>query len=106
MTSRGAERRRAARAAPQTAAWQAEALVRPGLSVQVLDISSWGALVECSGRLRPGRLAELQLTSLDGERRLVARGLVGRCRVTGLAPLRYQGAIAFERPLTAGGEPG
>jgi hypothetical protein len=95
----GLDRRRAVRAEPGDTPWQAAAVVRPGLVVRVLNISAHGALVESSGRLRPGRTAELQLTTVEGDDRVVARGLVGRCRVARLAPLCYQGAIAFETPL-------
>jgi len=95
----GPVRRRDRRTAPAGTPWQAEAVVRPGLVVRLLNISARGALVESAGRLQPGRLAELQLTAVDGDVRQVARGVVGRCQVARLTPLRYQGAIVFERPL-------
>lgn len=106
LTLAGPDRRRGARAKPADTPWQAEAVVRPGLVVRVLDISPHGVLVESSGRLRPGRSAELQLSFMEGEGRLLARGLVCRCYVAGLAPLRYQGAIVFEGPLHPSGSDG
>lgn len=94
-----AERRRAERVPPGAMGWRPEALLRPGLPVVLVNISAAGALVESTGRLRPGAPTELQL-SCAGRRRMV-RGRLARCEVVALDPVRYQGAIAFDGPLDA-----
>ncbi len=63
----------------------------------MVNVSEGGALVESPTRLTPGARAELQLF---GGTRWHVRGRVERCRVAGLEPLRYEGAIVFDEPLT------
>lgn len=94
-----ADRRRGQRKAPTLSGWNGDALLRPGLPVRIVNIGAYGALVECQGRLRPGRRAELQLMLAGSERKQIVPGRVERCQVIGLQPLCFHGAIAFEKPL-------
>jgi hypothetical protein len=77
----------------------ARARLRPGLDVELVEISAAGALIETSRPLRPGAVVELQL-EVSGER-ATARGRVVRCEVASLIATRvsYRGAIGFEARL-------
>jgi hypothetical protein len=97
LTERGRERRRMPRLAPESTGWRELAVLRPGVSVRVVNIGPLGALLESHRRLRPGLKAELQLTATHNERRLIVCGRLGRCHVSGLEPLRYRGAVEFDR---------
>jgi hypothetical protein len=97
LTERGRERRRMPRLSPESTGWRELALLRPGVSVRVVNIGPLGALLESPRRLRPGIRAELQLTATHDERRMVVSGRLGRCHVAGLDPLRYRGAVEFDR---------
>ena len=94
------ERRHAARVPPEQTPWRRAALIRPGQDVQVLNLSSGGALIESGARMKPGLRTELQLSAamLGSLRRTIA-GRIDRCRVSALDPIRYQGAIVFEQHL-------
>jgi len=94
-----ADRRRGRRAQPTVAGWRADAVLRPGLPVRVVDIGPYGALIECAARLRPGRAAELQLVSAVTEHKRIVAGRVERCHVIRLQPLGFRGAIAFDGVL-------
>lgn len=94
------ERRRGPRVPPDESPWRAEAVLRPGLLVRVINIGPRGVLVESPARLRPGRRAELQLAALDSDGRRVFTGRVERCQVVRLEPLCFHGAIAFEAAET------
>lgn len=93
------ERRRARRAGPTHAGWHPDAVLRPGLLVRLVNIGPYGALVECQARLRPGRVAELQLMTTAADRKQIVRGRVERCQVVALCPLSFRGAIAFDTVL-------
>ena len=93
------ERRRAGRTGPDTAGWRSEAVLRPGVPVRVVDICAFGVLVECPTRLRPGRVADLQLVSADTDRKHTISGRIERCHVIRLQPLGFRGAIAFDGAL-------
>jgi hypothetical protein len=93
------DRRGERRHSSEHTGWKAEAVLRPGLLVRILNINSRGVLVQSPGRLRPGRTVELQLAELDGDRRPVVAGRVGRCRVAHLDPLLFHGVVVFDRPL-------
>lgn len=71
-------------------------MLRPGQEVRLLNVSRGGALVESTTRLLPGVRAELQLS---GAQRETVRGRVDRCRVVDINPVRYEGAIVFDRTL-------
>jgi hypothetical protein len=98
MTPRGdwPERRRSRRWRAPLAGWRDEAFLRPGQLVRIVNISAHGALMECPGRLRPGRRAELQLLADEGEGRVVIGGELTRCEVVRLKPLCFQAVIEFE----------
>jgi hypothetical protein len=98
VLSAAGERRREARAAPGALGWEAEAVLRPGLSVRVLDLSPGGALVESSTAVRPESTTELQLSAERG--RAAVRAYVAGCWVDGLAPLRYRARLVFDVRLT------
>ena len=89
----GTDRRSASRVAPDCTMWPETALLRPGLDVVIINLSTGGALVESFGRLKPGARTELQLL---GRLRCVVGGCIARCRVIGLDPKRYEAAITFD----------
>jgi len=91
------ERRRTIRLSPAVTPWRAEAVLRPGRPVVVLNLSNRGALVESDARLRPGTRTELQLAGVASRRSVRAR--VERCHIATLEPLCYRGAILFEEDL-------
>lgn len=82
----------------EEAGWQAEAVLRPGLLVRIVNISATGVLLESPARLRPGRRAELQLTARDSSARPLCSGRITRCTVVGVSPMVFRGAVAFEQP--------
>lgn len=88
------ERRRDHRLVPGPTSWRPDAVLRPGQTVVLLNISRCGALVESGARLRPGARTELQLASVTGRRTI--RGRLQRCRVAHLDPVRYQGVVVFD----------
>jgi hypothetical protein len=93
VDERRSERRRSA----SSAGCRADAVLRPGLAVVLLNINSRAALVESTARLRPGALTELQLAIRDS--RTSIKGQLDRCHVVALEPLRYRGLLMFERRL-------
>ena len=78
--------------------WQADAVIRPGQPVRVLNISTRAALVESASRLRPGAQTELQLRT-PGRGRVSVRARLDRCHVATLEPLRYRGVLVFDERL-------
>jgi hypothetical protein len=90
------ERRETGRVAPGETPWPPAALLRPGQEVVVINLSTGGALVESTGRMSPGARTELQLL---GATKRVVPGRIVRCRVAGLDPVRYEGAIVFDERL-------
>jgi PilZ domain len=72
--------------------------VRPGHTVDILDVAAGGVLVESGYRLIPGALVELRLQPEDHPPVFV-RGRVLRCSVTRLRAngVSYRGAIAFQQ---------
>lgn len=72
------------------------ARVRHGHHLQMLDVSSEGALVEAAGPLRPGSYVELQVEHNDRKRSFGAT--VVRCDVSAISAHRgttYRAALAF-----------
>jgi hypothetical protein len=90
------DRRRAPRVPVAGTSWRELALLRPGQDVRVINLSSGGALLESSSRMKPGARTELQLSGVP---RRGLSGRIDRCHVSGLEPLRYQGAIVFDERL-------
>lgn len=80
----------------------AGAVLRPGQTVILVNISRRAALVESETRLRPGAQTELQLCGRGA--RASIRGRVERCQVVGLDPLRYHGVVVFDDCIEIGVE--
>lgn len=97
-----AERRGERRLAGGGPRFGAGAVLRPGQTVVLVNISSRAALVESETRLRPGAQTELQLSG-RGARESV-RGRVERCHVVRLDPLRYHGVVVFDARIEVGVE--
>jgi hypothetical protein len=97
LTERWSDRRAEQRVAGERLRWRANAVLRPGQPVVLLNINSRAALVESDARLRPGAHTELQL--LAGGDRTSIRGHLDRCHVAALEPLRYRGVLIFDRRL-------
>ena len=93
----GRERRSERRWSARSVLCVADALLRPGQTVLLLNINSRAALVESDARLRPGAYTELQL-AMQG-RRTSIKGRLDRCYVSALEPLRYRGVLVFEQRL-------
>ena len=77
--------------------------LRPGRSAQIVDVSPGGALIETDWRLLPGMSVELQLGEPVALYRV--KGRILRCHVALLdrERIRYRGALAFEEQLPFGG---
>lgn len=91
------ERRSERRRSAGSVCCVAEAVLRPGQPVLLVNITSRAALVESEARLRPGACTELQL-AVRG-RRTSIRGRLDRCHVSTLEPLRYRGVLLFDDRL-------
>jgi hypothetical protein len=90
------ERRRATRRAVVDREPLAHARLRTGGDLQVIDASSWGALVQTHDRLLPGRHLDVHVISTRG--RLLVRSRVTRAFVCHLAAdtVVYRAALAFD----------
>ena len=79
--------------------WLRAASVKYGAAVRVINISAGGLLLETEKALKPNSNVVLELTGPDS--RIVVPAEVLRCRVASLRDiLTYEGACAFQRPLT------
>jgi hypothetical protein len=94
------ERRRERRSSGGGTRWRSHALLRPGLPVTLLNISSRAALVESAARLRPGIHTEVQLAGAHA--RASVGGRLDRCYVAALEPLRYHGVVLFDERVDIG----
>jgi hypothetical protein len=75
------------------------ATLRPGCTVQIVDASQGGALVQLERPLRPGARVHMQVATTTRAVTLTARVL--RCAVWALHPrdgVTYRGALQFEDP--------
>jgi hypothetical protein len=97
LSDPGSDRRAEQRVTGERLRWRADAVLRPGQPVVLLNINSRAALVESDARLRPGAHTELQLLA-SGDRTTI-RGRLDRCHVTALEPLRYRGVLIFDHRL-------
>ena len=88
------ERRRERRRSAGSLLCLPDAVLRPGQTVVLVNITSRAALVESGARLRPGAHTELQLAMRGGRTNI--RGCLDRCHVSALEPLRYRGVVLFE----------
>jgi PilZ domain-containing protein len=90
------DRRREARVGhPEIAG--AQAILRPGYAVSLVNLSAGGALIQGPRPLRPGAHVHMQL--LTGTRRLTLAGRVLRCSVAALDwrdGVLYRGAVQFD----------
>ena len=95
------ERRRATRRTVAADEPLAHAKLRTGGQLVVLDASTWGALVETTERLLPGRHLDVHIVTPGGRtlvRIRMARAYVWRLEVDAIY---YRGALAFEQPIDA-----
>jgi PilZ domain len=79
-----------------------QAILRPGYSVVLIDLSAGGALIEGPRPLRPGMRVHVQLVS--GTHRFGLTAHVLRCSVASLdsdAGVRYRGALRFDERCEA-----
>jgi hypothetical protein len=90
------ERRRAARRKVSADEPLGHARLRTGGKLRVVEASSWGALMETTERLLPGRHLDVHIVCAEG-RRLV-RSRVARALVVKLEPdaVHYQVAFSFD----------
>jgi hypothetical protein len=74
----------------------ANARLRAGGRLQLVEASSWGALVETTDRLLPGRHLDIHIVSAEG--RILVRGRVARAFVATLEPdaVHYRVAFSFD----------
>jgi hypothetical protein len=93
------ERRQSVRISANEGHGITRARVRPGHEVDLVDVSSGGALIEAAHRLLPGSTIDLQLVIRENQ--VAVRGRVLRCAVARLraATVFYRGAIGFDRSL-------
>ena len=93
------ERRRATRRTVAPDEPLAHAKLRTGGQLVVLDASSWGALLETTERLLPGRHLDVHIVTPGG--RTLVRSRVVRAFVYHLRPdaIHYRAALAFEHAV-------
>ncbi len=101
LTATAVDRRAALRRPAAQFGIAAPAVLRPGVTVQVLELSADGALVESAAPVRPDARTELGLDGLDGHRHAL-RGRVVRCWVSALDPLTYRCAVRFDHAFGKG----
>ena len=93
------ERRRAARRSVASDEPLAQAKLRTGGQLVVLDTSNWGVLTETTARLLPGRHLDVHIVTSGG--RTLVRSRVVRAFVSHLQPdaIRFRVALAFEQAV-------
>jgi hypothetical protein len=93
------ERRRATRRAVSVDEPLGHARLRTGGRLRVVEASSWGALMETTERLLPGRHLDVHIVSAEG--RTLVRSRVARAFVVKVEPdaVHYQVAFSFDRAL-------
>ena len=97
------ERRAGQRHRPEDVGCARQALLRPGREVEVVNLGTHGALVQCRARLKPGSRGELQLA---GRVLKAVSGRIDRSHIVRLEPLRYEAAIVFDEALALPGVAG
>jgi hypothetical protein len=99
------DRRHEPRLSADVLGLDADARLTVGVHVRIINVSQGGALLEQGEWLRPGTRTELRLTRpMEGARggeRLAAPGVVARCWVHRLSPLRYRAALVFTAARSA-----
>lgn len=93
------ERRRALRRAVAVDEALSQARLRTGGQLRLVEASSWGALVETTERLLPGRHLDIHVISVDG--RVLVRSRVARAFVWLVSSnaVHYRAALAFDQAL-------
>ena len=93
------ERRRATRRSVAADEPLGHARLRTGGRLRVVEASSWGALMETTERLLPGRHLDLHIVSAEG--RTLVRSRVARAFVVKVEAdaVRYQVAFSFDRAV-------
>jgi hypothetical protein len=93
------ERRRATRRNVAADEALGHARLRTGGRLRVVEASSWGALVETTERLLPGRHLDVHIVSAEG--RTLVRSRVARAFVVKVEPdaVHYQVAFSFDRAV-------
>ncbi len=93
------ERRRATRRNVAADEPLGHARLRTGGRLQVIEASSWGALMETTERLLPGRHLDVHIVSAEG--RMLVRSRVARAFVVKVEPdaVHYQVAFSFDRAV-------
>ena len=93
------ERRRTIRRTVSADEPLGRARLRTGGQLRVVEASSWGALVETTERLLPGRHLDVHIVSARG--RMLVRCRVARAYVVRVKPdaVHYQAAFVFEQAL-------
>ena len=93
------ERRRATRRSVAADEPLGQARLRTGGRLRVIEASSWGALVETTERLLPGRHLDVHIVSAEG--RTLVRSRVARAFVVKVEPnaVHYQVAFSFDRAI-------
>ena len=103
-----ADRRAEPRLSADVLGLHGEGRLTAGVHVRVVNVSPGGALLEQGELLRPGTRTELRVTrpGQDGQTELIAvSGVVARCWVYQLSPLRYRTALVFASSAKAAGQP-
>jgi len=95
------ERRRAARRSVAADEPLGHARLRTGGRLRVVEASSWGALMETTERLLPGRHLDVHIVSAEG--RVLVRSRVARAFVVTVEPVavHYRVAFSFDRAVDA-----
>ena len=92
------DRRVHPRLSPFALDWLRAARLKYGASVDVLDLSVGGALLESEAQLKPGSTSVLEIVGESGGTLIPFRVL--RCHVASLKGLlRYRGALEFKQPF-------
>ena len=93
------ERRRTKRWTPASTQALSRVRLRAGRELSVINVSSWGALVEGATRLLPGTNVEIHVTAVHG--RVLVRARVTRCAVWIVTAdlVLYRGALVFSAPV-------
>ena len=93
------ERRRAPRRRVSADEPLGHARLRTGGKLRVVEASSWGALMETTERLLPGRHLDIHVVSAEG--RMLVRSRVARAFVVKVEPdsVHYQVAFSFDRAV-------
>ena len=98
-----ADRRAEPRLSAEVLGLNTEGRLAAGVRVRVINVSQGGALLEQGEWLRPGTRTDLRVTrpGPDGQPELIGvSGVVGRCWVHRLSPLRYRTALVFSNNRT------